>query len=209
MLEFQDSKFALSWIIEFDCLFCYSCLLSTIINYYFPRQCIYSAVAAPEVLKYHNKNFQLDLSVVDQCIGRGWVRQLSRIKCCVRVHSACTCEALTRLDSRGWTKIVLTWAVFDKWLSLTKQEKNCWILTFRLPEIKMPLVLDMQKISPASWSLFQDSCGRLLDEYSVRKWTFFEVSSLILDLLLKGYPGYANYKYTRSSRNICRFYDLV
>ena len=37
----------------------------------------------------------------------------------------------------------------------------------------MPLVIDMQKITESVWLLFQDSSGKVLDEYSIRKWTFF------------------------------------
>jgi len=40
----------------------------------------------------------------------------------------------------------------------------------------MPLALDMQELTNSVWGTFQDSSGKILDEYSVKKWTFYKVS---------------------------------
>ena len=41
----------------------------------------------------------------------------------------------------------------------------------------MSFSLELQEVSEDVWPLFQDSNGRFLDEYSVRKWTFLRVNT--------------------------------
>lgn len=42
---------------------------------------------------------------------------------------------------------------------------------------EMPLALEVQRITLDTWPLFQDGNGRVLDEYSARKWMFYEVNT--------------------------------
>ena len=43
--------------------------------------------------------------------------------------------------------------------------------------------MHMERVSASVWPTFLDTSGRTLDEYSIRKWTFYKVTACMIHVI--------------------------